>query len=348
MFNPKYTITNKLLMNVSIIEAAKEIIINAPLIPAWERSFREEALVRSVHFSTQIEGNEITLEDTKNLLKKNELDPKYSREVREVINYREAMDYVSDNFKYPTLLNITRDVLFDVHKILVSKIVPSDQAGVYRKVNVNLINSKTGEIGYSPPSFQEVPQLIEDMLTWGTSKEVYMISPIIKAGIIHYAISAIHPFTEGNGRTARVIATLSLFKDGYDIKSFFSLDEYYAKDAERYYAKLRETDQTNDLTGWLEYFSEGLAQELSKVKEKILNISKDVHLKNKFGQIPLNDRQIKILSYIEEHGKIVNKDWRLLFPQVSDDTILRDIKYLLTRSVVVKMGSTKSAVYVLA
>ena len=251
----KYNITNKLLKNVATIEAAKEVIVNAPLIPSWERNFQEEALVRTIHFSTQIEGNELSLAEAKQVLDSHEM-PLENRDIREVINYREAMDYISRNFQRNPM-KITQEILLDIHGIITMKLIPSSQSGNFRKVNVKVINTLTGEIGLIPPDFNEVPQLIQDLINWLNSDEGESAAAVIKAGILHYSIAAIHPFTEGNGRTARAMATLSLFKDGYDIKSFFCLDEFYAEDAKRYYEALHKTDEHGgDVTLWLEYFSE--------------------------------------------------------------------------------------------
>lgn len=350
MYTPIYRITNKLLKNIAGIEAAKEIIVHAPLIPLWERNFQQEALARTVHYSTQIEGNEISLSEAHDIIEEQYYKgEEISSSLREVINYREVMEYIAMIYaKNEKHREIREEVLLNVHKYITQGLVSSDQSGRFRQVNVKVINSKTGEVGLFPPHFMQIKQLVGELLSWLNDSRNQDISIIIKAGILHYRLTAIHPFTEGNGRTARAMATLYLFFYGYDIRKFFCLDEYYAKDAVSYYSFLNKTDKTGDITEWLEYFSEGLMCELDLVKNKILNISKDVRIRKTYGQIGLNERQLRILNYIEEHGSIANKDWRILFPQLSDDTILRDINKLLSTEIIFKRGSTKSAVYVLA
>jgi len=103
--------------------------------------------------------------------------------------------------------------------------------------------------------------------------------------------------------------------------------------------------QDRDLTSWIEYFIEGLAIELSRIREKVKRLSVDLKLKGKMGQIHLNERQLKLVEYMQEYGQISNKDWRSLLPMVSDDTILRDLKVLITKSLIRKKGSTKAAIY---
>ncbi len=102
---------------------------------------------------------------------------------------------------------------------------------------------------------------------------------------------------------------------------------------------------SGDLTTWLEYFTQGLAIELGRIKERVQKLSVDLKLKGKVGQIALNERQLKLVEYMEDYGKVRNEDWRALLPMVSDDTVLRDLKDLIKKGLVRKSGSTKSAEY---
>ena len=111
------------------------------------------------------------------------------------------------------------------------------------------------------------------------------------AGISHYELVRIHPFVDGNGRTARALATLILYLRGFDIKRFFALDDYYDSDRPAYYAALQSVNQeTLDLTGWLEYFTGGVLISLSKVKERVLQLSLEKRKRNAKGQIALSER----------------------------------------------------------
>jgi Fic family protein len=232
--------------------------------------------------------------------------------------------------------------------------VPEDQVGKFRIVKVVVRGVETGQVTFTPPSPNEVNSQVENLLTWLNSDEAKKLSPILKAGITLYQIVRIHPFTEGNGRTARAVATLSLFKDNYDVKRFFSLEEYYDQDIASYYKALQSAsdqlvidESQRDLTAWLDYFTEGLAVEINRIKEKVKKLSVDLRLKGRQGQIALNNRQIKIIEYLDKNSQINNAIFRELFPMVSDDTILRDIKGLIKNKIVRKKGSTKAAVYIL-
>ena len=177
------------------------------------------------------------------------------------------------------------------------------------------------------------------------------IHPVLKAGIVHYELVRIHPFIDGNGRVARALSTLILFLEGYDIRKFFSLEEYFDSDALDYYKALQSVlKNQNDLTVWLEYFTKGLSIELSKIKDKVENISIDAHLKERLGGKPimLTERQIKIIEYIQKIGYLQNKSFGSLFPMVSEDTILNELKGLQSSGIIKKTGVTKSARYVMS
>jgi Fic family protein len=355
MYQPKFLVTQKILKYISQVEVSKEIIENSPLVPSWEVKFREEAVLRSVHHGTHIEGNPMTIGEVKGALEGRDV-PARERDVQEVINYRNVLQYINkwsrtdEEAEKPIELG----TLLKLHELTVDKILSEDRVGKLRDVEVVLKNSANGTTTFKPPSKYNVPALVNMFLLWLNS-EASQIHPVLRAGIANYELVRIHPFVDGNGRVSRAMATLVLFKGGYDIKRFFSLEEYYDRDAERYFQTLQNTsnqlvtDETQrDLTEWLEYFSEGLAVELARVKEKVKKLSVDLKLQNKVGQITLNERQMALVEYMEDYGGITNKEWRALIPGVSDDTILRDMQDLLKKKLVKKEGTTKASRYRLA
>lgn len=129
---------------------------------------------------------------------------------------------------------------------------------------------------------------------------------------------------------------------------FFSLEEYYDRDALTYYTNLQKAS-SGDLSSWLEYFTLGATIEFERVKEKILKLSKDVKLKNKMGgkQIYLTERQVKVIEYIQEVGYLQNQSFSTLFPDISEDSVLRDVQDLIKKDLIKKVGSTKAARYVM-
>lgn len=368
MYQPKFTITNKILKNIGVFEAAREVIINAPLVPAWEAKFREEAIVRTVHHGTHIEGNELNYTEAAQVVAGNEVVGR-DRDIQEVLNFRRVLEFI-DHFhgvKSKTMDisevaspaerevigsaegKVTETIVLYVHKLTVERILPHEQSGEYRTIQVVVKNSQTGEITFRPPPALEVPFQVRAFLDFLTASPDE-IHPALKAGIVHYELVRIHPFIDGNGRVARSIATLLLFLEGYETKKFFALEEHYDRDAFRYYGALQSVEKAGgDLTSWLEYFTEGLAIELTRVKEKVQSLSRDLKLKQDLGgqQFALTSRQIKIVEYIQHTGFLQNRAFFELFPMVSEDTVLRELKDLLEKGIIKKEGITKGARYIM-
>ncbi|HLD25191.1 MAG TPA: Fic family protein [Patescibacteria group bacterium] len=345
MYQPQFTITNKILKTIGIIEAAKEVIENSPLVPAWEAKFREEALVRTVHHGTHIEGNDLSRTEAEKVLAGHTIVGR-ERDIQEVLNYRNVLKFIGD-FQGKQL---SEEVVKHLHALIAHRLLPEDQVGEYRKTQVVVKNAQTGEITFRPPPAIEVPFLVGDFIEWMNSVGGDDVHPALKAGVTHYELVRIHPFLDGNGRVARAVATLVLFSEGYDIKRFFSLEEYYDREPIHYYEALQSVGKTQgNLNGWLEYFTEGLAIELTRIKDKVKSLSTDLKIKKSLGgqQLALTERQIKIMEFIQEQGFLQNKVFFELFPQVSEDTVLRDLKDLLKKGIVKKEGSTKGARYVL-
>lgn len=364
MFKPKYEITNDVLRWVGQIEAAKEIIDSAALVPEWEMRFREEALVKVVHFGTKVEGNNLSREQTEKIVKDDPTRDEPAeevakrvgvagkkRDVQEVINYRNVVKFVDQlarlgdkrkKFEYGE-----REFL-QIHSLTTEKILQSNELGVYRKVPVSIKNSK-GETVDKPPLPVEVPYQMEDFWLWLKKVGKNEIHPVLLAGIVHYELVRIHPFVEGNGRTARAFSTLLLVNEGYDIKRFFSVEEYFDRDVEGYYEALASVKKNRgNLTEWLEYFCKALASEMDKTKEKVKRLSMDTKFKDKQGkQIALSERQIALMEVFQLRDELTMKEAREVLPMVSDDTILRDLGGLMKKGLVRKKGKTKGVRYLL-
>ncbi|MBU4016850.1 hypothetical protein KKF69_05250 [Patescibacteria group bacterium] len=145
MYTPKYSITNKILKHVGIIEACREVVDHAPLLPYYEKEFRKDALVRAVHHGTHIEGNELNLTQAEQAMFGQEVVAR-ERDIQEVINYRKVMEHIENvkcqmsNVKF----NIDEELIKNLHRMIVEKILATERAGVYRTTQVVVKNSMTG------------------------------------------------------------------------------------------------------------------------------------------------------------------------------------------------------------
>ncbi|QQG41758.1 MAG: Fic family protein [Candidatus Woesebacteria bacterium] len=352
MYSPKYLISNKILKNIGSIEASKEVIENAPLVPSFEKQFQSDAMIRTIHHGTHIEGNDLTLYQTKRILEGEEVYAR-ARDIQEVVNYRNVTQLLDE-------LAVKRggydpDMLKDIHKSTVDRIIVPDKIGVFRTTEVVIKEEGTGRVIFSPPPANEVPYLVEDFFEWLNDDAGKEIHPILRAGIAHYILVAIHPFVEGNGRTVRAFSTLILIRENYNIKKFFSLEEHFDQDPAAYYEAISVVDRQSpnlgnrDISPWLEYFTGVVAIELAKVKDKVRKLSVDSRLKVKFGeQIALSERQMRLIEYVSDQGSGGMGELKKVLPMVSEDTILRELRDLLEKGILKKTGSTKASKYVIA
>ncbi len=343
MYQPNFTITNKIVRNIGAIDAAKEVIEHAPLLPYWEKKFQEEAVLRTTHFGTHIEGNELSLTQVQKILDGERIVAR-ERDVQEVINYRKVIEFMTENLD----VEISEKFILKLHEKVVHNILPDDATGAYRSKDVVIRNSITGEISFRPPRSIEVPWQMKDLVLFIVNERE--MHPIMKAGVVHYEFVRIHPFTDGNGRVGRALSTYVLLREGYDIRNFFSLEEHFDNDPKAYYEALQSVQKNKgDLTDWLIYFTEVVAAELAKIKEKIESISIDSRLKQKLGgPVMLSERQLKIIEYVQSVGYFENKMFATMFPMVSEDTVLRELQDLVKKGILKKQGRTKGVKYVMA
>lgn len=345
MFKPIFNYTNKIVKILTQISSARELILNSPLIPKWEVSLRRDAIIHSAHSSTRIEGNVLSLEEVSELAHGRKIMA-VRKDKDEVLNYLKILE------KLDKLTNgklITEEDILSIHKSLTKDTLenPSD-CGAYRDRYVVVANRLTREIIFKPPANKEVPKLIKNLIEWLNAKEVKEIDPVIEAGIAHYEFVRIHPFIDGNGRTARVLASLILFLRGFDIKQFFCLDDYYDYNRPAYYKALQSVNQqTLNLTKWLEYFTEGVKISIDKVKEKVIRLSSERLKKTERGQVALTEKQMKIVEIINQNGKITVGDISKLF-DISRQAALKEIAKIVDLKVLKLIGKGRNAHYVIS
>ncbi len=196
-----------------------------------------------------------------------------------------------------------------------------------------------------PPKAKDVPRLMLEFLDWLNSDKIKEINPVILAGIVHYEIARIHPFIDGNGRTARLVASLVLYKSGFDHRRFFALDDYHDENRSLYYAALKTAQRNKgDITQWLEYVTDGVLHSINKVKDTITRLGFVSKTKGA-DQIELTPRQVKILEKIKGNGKITNRDLRSMF-NISRQAILKEISKLVEVGIIKLVGKGRGAYYV--
>ncbi len=304
-WKPKYTITDKLLSTIREIgEASGEIKSYHPsgqTLAKLELNARE----LSSYASTSIEGNPLPLTDVRRLLKSKK---EHIRDTeQEVLNYNKALQTLFATVKAKTF-KLDISTLEKVQKQVVDGLMdnPAD-CGHIRKAPVIIRNPrKLDEIVFIPPDAKDVRKLTKELMDF-INANIGKIDPIILAGLFHRQSVIIHPFIDGNGRTTRLMTTAILGKAGLDFFEIFSFENYYNRNITRYFKAVGlagdyyELEDEIEFTVWLEYFAEGILDESGRVR-KILP-GKEV------GKPRLEDHHRKILTYIEKHGSITQREY---------------------------------------
>lgn len=262
-------------------------------------SIMEEAIA-----SSQIEGAVTTRKKAKEMLRKN-IKPRNKSEQMIVNNYL-TIRHIVDIQDEP----ITIEKLYEIHRLIANQTLDdNNDEGKYRNNNdVNVIDAIDGEIVHTPPDFNDVPILMNELFNFfnNNDKEQF-IHPIVKGCIIHFMIGYIHPFVDGNGRTARALFYWYLLKNGYWLTEYLSISRLIVKSKMQYaqafiYSEIDE----NDLTYFINYKIKTMQLAYKSLREYIqLKINEKRHLIN-FQKIKgINERQALIIKWLYEEPDLL-------------------------------------------
>lgn len=350
MFNPEYKLTNKIVGMLTAIAEARAAIDRAKLLPKQELRLRRQALIRMTHSSTHIEGNQLNLHQVEALYARKKIDAP-NRDIYEVQNYLKALRYIEQivQKKQP----FTERVVLKIHKLVTDKTLPEEQCGKYRRGPVYVVRRRLGmpdKVMYTGPEAKSVKSLMADLIAWIQESKEQDVHPVIVAGVLHQEIAAIHPFADGNGRTARALATLILYQRGFDFRRLFALEDYYNKDRPAYYKAINIGEnyeqRKTDITPWLEYFVKGFKEEIDNVKTKVASLALRKIDDKLHAQIYLDKDQMKILEFLDQMGRIAVSDVVdiLECPKRTAQAYLQRLKKL---KIIKQIGKGPASAYVL-
>jgi len=340
MFKPKLSITNSIANDLTAIERARGFLEAATLSDEWIAKMQSRALILEAHHTTHIEGTQLTLPQSEQIWKGQHLDAVNPDDATELLNYRSAFDLVSTYVGDGE--SITEGLIREIHKRLVMNVRGNAATpGEYRKSQNYVVNSKTKEVIYTPPPAYEVPHMMRELVEWtNNEKEIH---PVLISGIAQFQLVHIHPFLDGNGRTARLLSTLCLYQRGYDFKKLFTISEYYDRNRSDYYQALQEVRQNDmDMTGWLEYFVQGLSTQLQEVKSLGKQaIEQDIMIKDHH----LSERQKSAIEFIAKQGGMTIQQFENIYPDMTRRTLQRELKQLVDKKILITVGATSNLVY---
>jgi Fic family protein len=336
MFKPKYSNTNKLIKNIKEVA----VLINELNHKTYPQTvlfdYENQAKSMSSYSSTSIEGNPLALTDVKRLLKQR---PECIRDTeREVLNYNRALEYLQTQTNSP----LTNKLILKLHQIVMDQLLPKALLARFRLEPVVVNDPKAKKTIFCPPDHKEINCLMRDLINFIDNNK-NEIDYLILAGIFHKQFVIIHPFIDGNGRSARLITKHLLAAMGLNTFNLFSFEKYYNNNVSKYFEKVGakgdyyEVKDCLDFTEWIEYFTDGIIDELLRVKKELeaLSISPDTKLEK-------HDK--KIIEYIKKHGFIEDKTYSGLTTRAKSTRIL-DFKKLIELGYITRHGQGKSTHY---
>lgn len=339
-FTPKYKITDLLLANIKRINVLISELNNRRFPRVVLVEFEKIARAVSSFASTSIEGNPLPLTDVKRILKS---APLYIRESeREVLNYNQALQDLNTKLKKGNI-RLSLDIILQIQKQVMNGLLPKYEIGKLRVKPVVVNNPRTGQVVYLPPEVADVKSLMESLISF-VNVNSETIDPLILSGIFHKQMVIIHPFMDGNGRTTRLATKVLLTSLGLNTFNLFSFENYYNNNVTEYFQTIGEFGNYYDLvkkidfTSWLEYFTEGIIDELLRVQKSFPEIILN-------PQYQLSSFHLKILEYIKDKGFIADRDYAKLTDRARSTRAL-DFKKLRSLGLIAKKGKGKATYYV--
>ncbi len=318
-FEPKFSFTARIATDLMRIEGARQAVVHLPITASVLATLRETARLFSTHYSTMIEGNRLTQEQVSKVIGKQEHFPGRERDEKEVLGYYAALEKV-EQFARAGEAVTERQVQL-LHALVMAGGRATAKPSPYRDGQNVIRDSRSRDIVYMPPEAKDVSGLMGDLIAWLKSSERAGLPSPVRAGIAHYQFATIHPYYDGNGRTARLLTTLILHLGAYDLKGLYSLEEYYARDLTAYYEALTVGPSHNyylgraesDLTGWVEYFCRGTAESFENVRNRAGEAAR-LGARDASAQLrQLDPRQRKVLGLFRGSDTITSHDVERLF-----------------------------------
>jgi len=339
MLTPKFTITNTILANIkriaTLANELNHLTFSTVVLVEMERAAREV----SAFASTSIEGNPLPLTEVKKILK---TTPAHIRDTeKEVLNYNLALEHINSALCEGDI-ELNSKLITTIHKQIMKQLLPSSTLGKFREAPVFVNNPRTGQPIYLPPDHSEVNELIEDLVNYVYSN-TDLIDPILLAGIVHKQFVIIHPFIDGNGRAARLTTKTILAKMGINTFNLFSFENYYNRNVSKYFEEVGAIGNYYDLrdkidfTSWLEYFTDGIIDEL-------LRISKELQTHTTSPENSIKPHHHTILDFIKTKGFITDSNYAKLTRRSKASRNL-DFRKLIELGLIKSFGKGKSTYY---
>jgi Fic family protein len=332
MYQPTFKITARVARLLEDIARIREQIRSSLIRVPWVPTLVKDAMAKAAWGSTAIEGCTLSLDAVKGLMEGKEAISYPDKHIQMAKNYLNALSWIQKNER---VKQITEEHVLQLHKLLGEGAIDEGPVGEYRKVNV-----RAGLHVGSP--WKEVPKHTLDFLKW-LNTSAHELPSVFSSAILHLRLAEIHPFRDGNGRAARIMATWELYRRGFDTLHIFALDEILQENRALYIKNLQRVQvEGQDLGGWIEFMAETVLETLERVESRILAFGPLVK-----EPLSLTVRQEKLLQILRERGKVGIRDIARAL-RVTAPGAHYVLRPLLKAGIIEKLGTHKNTLYVLA
>ena len=350
MYEPNFKLTTKLSNSLREIEDVRDLLRQIPVIHIVEEPLQHRALVETVYYTARIEGNPLDIKAVERLRTLQSPKAEIDKDTQEHLNLYKAMDFI----KYiagQTDVPIDEEVIKQIHTFIVRDIPSDGPSGVYKVGPNAIIDRVTRERIFLPPSPTDTIRFMRELSDWLSQKPL-AFHPVITAGLAHLELVALHPFNNGNGRTARALSDLILYRYGYALRYLFSWVRQVGIDMGTYHQKLREAlgpqyGANVDPTIWLEYFTESVAKSLLEKKSYLLNMRDTFTNAYNFGEEQgLSRDQVEAIIYTALEGYITTGTY-MRATKLSRATVVKRLNHLVEAGIMKVVGRGRGVHYVL-
>ncbi len=276
-FKARFSYTDDMVTGLMAVEGARKVVDVLPLPPAGVLELKQVARQKASRGSVAIEGNPLNHREVLKAVAGSDRSP--TEHAQEVRNYWRALEWLENKVNESTV--ITEDFIKTLHGLIMVRTGGGRRKkSMYRKGECPIVDTATRVIEYAPPRPEDVPKLMKNLTDWLNSKEAAALPGPVRASLLAHRFVSIHPFDDGNGRTTRALATAELWRSGYYMQGFISVEEFYDETRDAYYDNLQmdlpvdfyDGRHDPDHTPWLEYFIAILGRAAEEIREKAVGL----------------------------------------------------------------------------
>ena len=308
---------------------------------AEKKYYLSSSLMEEAIYSSKMEGASTTRIVAKDMLRKKKSPQNKSQQM--IVNNYNTIQYIVEHKEQP----LTEELLLTIHRLMTEKTLDNpEDAGRFRTNDkVVVADMVEGDIIYTPPSFQEIPEFVESLCNFfNNDNPRTFIHPIIRGIIVHFMLAFMHPFVDGNGRTARALFYWYMLKEGYKLTEYMSISRVIAKSKENYEKSFRYVENDcNDMGYFVAYNLKALETSFQQLREYIQRKQQEKKAASTFMMAGnINYRQAIVLQRLKDEPDTIFtvKDVQEQF-SVSSMTARKDLADLVQQGYLTEIAINK-------